>query len=203
MKLFTRLLGVSLCIAISMFALVQVFAHTGGPHLRVAHFAPEAPAVDIYLNGDLGFEGLLYRDVTDYQGVDGYTFEVIVVPAGGTLEDAVTDTPTTLTFEEGDGGYYTIAAVGSVENGTFELILLPHDGPQEEHGTSTGEHSGEATVEPTAEATLGAASDGTVAYPTNNQGLFEITGRSKDMGRVCPPTLQNIALTAPYMHRSI
>jgi uncharacterized repeat protein (TIGR04052 family) len=159
MKLFPRLLGVALCVAISLFVFAQVSAHTGGPHLRVAHLAPDAPAVDIYLNGDLAFEGLLYRDVTDYQSVDGYTFEVIVVPAGGALEDAVTDTPTTFTFEEGDGGYYTIAAVGSVEGGTFELILLPHDGPQEEHATSAGEHSGEATVEPTAEATLGAASD--------------------------------------------
>jgi cytochrome c peroxidase len=42
--------------------------------------------------------------------------------------------------------------------------------------------------------------DGTGTYPTNNQGLFEITGRPEDMGRFRPPTLRNIALTAPYMH---
>jgi cytochrome c peroxidase len=42
--------------------------------------------------------------------------------------------------------------------------------------------------------------DGEGAYPTNNQGIYEITGKANDMGRFRPPTLRNIALTAPYMH---
>ncbi|HEY1076255.1 MAG TPA: MbnH family di-heme enzyme, partial [Fontimonas sp.] len=37
-------------------------------------------------------------------------------------------------------------------------------------------------------------------YPTDNQGLYPFTFRSSDMGRFRPPTLRNIALTAPYMH---
>jgi cytochrome c peroxidase len=42
--------------------------------------------------------------------------------------------------------------------------------------------------------------DGEGAYPPNNTGIFEITGNPEDMGRFRPPTLRNIALTAPYMH---
>jgi cytochrome c peroxidase len=42
--------------------------------------------------------------------------------------------------------------------------------------------------------------DGDGAYPPNNTGVFEITGKPEDMGRFRPPTLRNIALTAPYMH---
>jgi cytochrome c peroxidase len=38
------------------------------------------------------------------------------------------------------------------------------------------------------------------AYPPGNTGLFEITHRAADMGRFKPPTLRNIAVTAPYMH---
>lgn len=38
------------------------------------------------------------------------------------------------------------------------------------------------------------------AYPRGNRGVYEITGNPKDMGRFRPPTLRNIALTAPYMH---
>ena len=38
------------------------------------------------------------------------------------------------------------------------------------------------------------------SYPGDNQGLFTITGRMKDMGRFRAPTLRNIELTAPYMH---
>jgi cytochrome c peroxidase len=41
---------------------------------------------------------------------------------------------------------------------------------------------------------------GTGAYPIGNTGLHEITNISTDMGRFRPPTLRNIALTAPYMH---
>jgi cytochrome c peroxidase len=40
----------------------------------------------------------------------------------------------------------------------------------------------------------------TGAYPEGGQGIFEITGKPEDMGRFRPPTLRNIAVTAPYMH---
>ena len=41
---------------------------------------------------------------------------------------------------------------------------------------------------------------GTGAFPAPNRGVFEITGRPRDMGRFKAPTLRNVALTAPYMH---
>ena len=41
---------------------------------------------------------------------------------------------------------------------------------------------------------------GTGAFPADNQGVFAVTGRPKDMGRFKAPSLRNVALTAPYMH---
>lgn len=41
---------------------------------------------------------------------------------------------------------------------------------------------------------------GTGAYPADNVGLKEFTGRTADMGAHKAPTLRNIAVTAPYMH---
>lgn len=41
---------------------------------------------------------------------------------------------------------------------------------------------------------------GTGAYPTGNRGLYEITGKKKDMGAFRAPSLLNVAKTAPYMH---
>ncbi|MCB0858874.1 MAG: di-heme enzyme [Solirubrobacterales bacterium] len=41
---------------------------------------------------------------------------------------------------------------------------------------------------------------GTGAYPFGNRGLFEITGKKKDMGAFRAPSLLNVARTAPYMH---
>ena len=38
------------------------------------------------------------------------------------------------------------------------------------------------------------------AYPADNQGLYEFTGSPTDKGKFRPPTLRNVALTAPYMH---
>jgi cytochrome c peroxidase len=41
---------------------------------------------------------------------------------------------------------------------------------------------------------------GTGAYPSIDQGLYELTQLDSDRGRYKPPTLRNIAVTAPYMH---
>ncbi len=41
---------------------------------------------------------------------------------------------------------------------------------------------------------------GTGDYPSDNTGLFELTGDPSDMGKFRAPSLRNIALTAPYMH---
>jgi len=41
---------------------------------------------------------------------------------------------------------------------------------------------------------------GLATYVAPNRGLFERTQRPEDIGKFRPPTLRNIALTAPYMH---
>jgi len=38
------------------------------------------------------------------------------------------------------------------------------------------------------------------SYPPGNEGLFDMTGDPLDKGRFKPPSLRNIAMTAPYMH---
>lgn len=37
-------------------------------------------------------------------------------------------------------------------------------------------------------------------YPSDNTGLYDMTGLASDMGRFKAPSLRNIAVTAPYMH---
>ena len=41
---------------------------------------------------------------------------------------------------------------------------------------------------------------GAGAYPIEDQGLWEVSLVDADKGRFRPPTLRNIAVTAPYMH---
>ena len=38
------------------------------------------------------------------------------------------------------------------------------------------------------------------AYPDDNTGLYDMTGKARDMGRFKAPSLRNIGVTAPYMH---
>jgi cytochrome c peroxidase len=41
---------------------------------------------------------------------------------------------------------------------------------------------------------------GVSTYAPPNRGLYESTKKAEDIGKFRPPTLRNIALTAPYMH---
>ncbi len=38
------------------------------------------------------------------------------------------------------------------------------------------------------------------AYPSDNTGLYDMSGDIRDMGRFKAPSLRNVTLTAPYMH---
>ncbi len=139
---------VVLCL-VAAFTLPRLFvsAHEGGPHVRVAHLAAGAPAVDVYVEGKLVFDGVKFKDVTDYAALEGEEFKVVIVPAGGKLTDSVTKSPISLTFKEGDNGFYTLAAIGSLKDGPFEVVMLPLDGPKGGVDTMKG------TAEPTAAAT--------------------------------------------------
>lgn len=41
---------------------------------------------------------------------------------------------------------------------------------------------------------------GTGAYPANNHGLLDFSGRAEDMGKFRAPSLRNVELTSPYFH---
>lgn len=110
--------------AVAMLPLATTTAHEGGAHLRVAHLSPTSPAVDVFVNGKKAIENLAFKGVTDYLPLEGTTFEVVIVPAGGKIEDSVTAEPIKLTFDEHDNGYYTAAAVGALADDTFEVVLL-------------------------------------------------------------------------------
>jgi cytochrome c peroxidase len=42
--------------------------------------------------------------------------------------------------------------------------------------------------------------DGQGGFPPSDTGLFEVTNDPRDMGKFRPPSLRNVAVTAPYMH---
>jgi len=92
-------------------------------YIRVAHFSPDAPAVDVYINGELSaVQGLAFPDVTDWIEVPAAAYSIAVAPAGTSIDDAVIG-PADLTFDA--DSWTTIAAVGTVADGTLMPVVLP------------------------------------------------------------------------------
>ncbi|MEL6526804.1 MAG: DUF4397 domain-containing protein, partial [Chloroflexota bacterium] len=96
----------------------------GTAEIRVGHFSPDAPNVDVYIDGEVAIEDLAYTQVTPFIEVDAGTYEIAVAPTGTSLDDAVIG-PVDLTFEPDSNT--TVAAVGSAEDGTLTATVFTED----------------------------------------------------------------------------
>lgn len=102
--------------------------------LRIVHLSPNAPLVDIYIDGEL-----VYQDVQPYNTGVGYlnvspgVHTVKFVPAGGDPDQAVIDTTIDL-----QAAAYTLAAIGEVSGCTDSLhaVLFSDDNSPVEPGTT-------------------------------------------------------------------
>jgi len=96
-----------------------------GASVRVAHMSPDAPNVDVLVDGDAVLEDVAFGAVSDYLSLAAGTYTVRITPAG----DAET------TVFEGEvtveaGGAYTVAAIGELSEGAdqaFEPLILEDD----------------------------------------------------------------------------
>jgi hypothetical protein len=105
-----------LMIALGVFlALAMVpasFAQSGTAKVRVVHASPDAPAVDIYLDGQKvdALTNVPFFTASGYLDIPAGERRFQVVPTGGTPDQAVIDA--TATVEAGKA--YTVAATGKV-----------------------------------------------------------------------------------------
>src|ERR671912_2131071 len=79
----------------------------GQAQVRVAHLAPDAPNVDVYVNGDPVLTDVPYTTISDYLSLPAGTQQVTIYATGDTTSPVI-DTPVELAA----GGAYTVAAVG-------------------------------------------------------------------------------------------
>ena len=89
-----------------------------GAAVRVAHFSPDAPNVDVFVDGDQILEDVAFDEVSEYLEIEPGTYTVEVTAAGD---------PDTVAFEgevEIGQAFYTIAAIGELEADTFEPLVL-------------------------------------------------------------------------------
>ncbi|KIL47488.1 DUF4397 domain-containing protein [Jeotgalibacillus campisalis] len=118
-KLFTSLLA-----AVMMLALMGGAAladdHKGEGWVRVLHASPDAPAVDVYVNGEAVVEGADFKAYTDYLALPAGEHEVEIYPAGDQETAVISET---LTVEA--GSYYTASAINFLDS--IELNVTQDD----------------------------------------------------------------------------
>jgi len=91
-------------------------------YVRVVHASPDAPNVDVWVDGGKVLSDVPYTAVSDYLELAAGTYNVQVVETG-TTSPAFIDAD--LTFDAGTG--YTIAATGKVADSTFGPVVLSND----------------------------------------------------------------------------
>lgn len=99
--------------------------------VRVVHLSPDAPPVDVYVDGELVFENVEpFAAQSNYRSYASGSYDIAVTPTGEDLDEAVLETEIEL-----DSGEYTIAAIGEVcaaSDRPLELVTLEDDnGPTE------------------------------------------------------------------------
>jgi hypothetical protein len=115
------LLGLALLTALVLAA--PAFAQGDAQaQVRVAHLAPDAPNVDVYVNGDPILTDVPYTTVSGYLSLPAGTQQVTVYATGDTTSPVI-DTPVELAA----GGAYTVAAVGLVADDSLTAQVYQDD----------------------------------------------------------------------------
>ncbi len=87
-------------------------------HVRIIHASPDAPAVDVLLDGNKALTNVAFKTVSDYLPVPAGTHQVKVVATG--TDTAVIDAPVTVKA----GGNYTILAIGRASDSSIKPLVL-------------------------------------------------------------------------------
>ncbi len=109
--------------ALLLLAAYPVFAQQGEAMVRVVHASPDAPAVDVLVNGNRALTDIEYMTVTPYQTLDPGSYQVQMVPAG---EDQPIVIDAMLDLQAGMD--YTAIATGLL-NDIQPLVLVDDNTP--------------------------------------------------------------------------
>src|SRR5918994_3240917 len=117
-----RLLALGLALMIALALAAPAIAQSGEAQVRVAHLAPDAPNVDVYVNGEPVLTDVPYPTISDYLPLPSGTQQVTVYATGDTSSPVI-DVPVKVAA----GGAYTIAAVGLVADESLTAQVYEDD----------------------------------------------------------------------------
>jgi LPXTG-motif cell wall-anchored protein len=116
-----RLFVISAVLVLSLALSVTAMAQGDMARIRVVHASPDAPAVDVWVNGAVAFSNAPFQGITDYAALDAGTYNVQVSPTGAT-EPIVIDADLDLAA----GSDYTVVAVGLLAD-IEPLVLMDNN----------------------------------------------------------------------------
>jgi hypothetical protein len=96
--------------ALASGSMAQAQMATDYAMVRVIHASPDAPAVDVWLDGEPAIRNLAFGQFTGHTAVPAGSHRVRVTPTGAATDSAVIDT----TLDLGAGKAYTVMATGRV-----------------------------------------------------------------------------------------
>ncbi len=121
-KLILLAIAIALVVAVVPGSSSSRAEAAGLAQVRVAHFSPDTPAVEIFVNGEAGaFQALSFGDISGFVQIPAGTYSIAVAPAGAGIEAAAIG-PANLTFRA--GSYTTVAAIGSLSAGTLQPAIV-------------------------------------------------------------------------------
>lgn len=87
-------------------------------YIRVFHASPNAPAVDVYANGNMIVKNLSYKEVSQYLPVPAGTYNIKVYPSGQMKNPVIN---TTVSIPE--NSVFNVAAIGTLPD--ISLYPIP------------------------------------------------------------------------------
>jgi Domain of unknown function (DUF4397) len=124
-----QIIGAAAALAAVMALPAGAFAQDEMAKVRVGHFSPDAPAVDVYANGGAILSDVPFGVLSDYLEVPAGTYTIEVVAAGADPVDGAVIGPVDLDF--GAGTMTTVAATNSLANIQAQVLVdepMPQDG---------------------------------------------------------------------------
>ena len=126
-----QFIGAAAALAAVMALPAGAFAQDETAKVRVGHFSPDAPAVDVYANGGAILTDVPFGVLSDYLEVPGGMYTIEVVAAGADPADGAVIGPVDLDFAAGT--MTTVAATNALANIEAQVLV---DDPNPQPGVA-------------------------------------------------------------------
>jgi hypothetical protein len=96
--------------------------------VRIGHCSPDAPSVDVRVDGETAFEDVAFEQITDYAALAAGDHAVAILPHG--TDEAVLE----VSIDLDENTHYTVLATGMAGEGDLEATILvdePGDVPDD------------------------------------------------------------------------